>query len=585
MLFSFGDYVLDTQRYELRHGNELIALRPKALDLLICLVEHAGEVVPKQTLISLLWPGRDEVVTDAMLGALVMQVRQAVGDSGADQYTIQTKRNRGYCFITKVDLLPDKPDAGDVAGTKPIDPQPIPTRAVSAIGIPEPAHAKKPSTRRKLWITGGVLATVVLAGIGSWVISVGGVKSALSVASEAEMAFPLPEKPSIAVLPFDNLTGDTEQDYFVDGITEHIITALAKIPKLFVIARNSTFTYKGQSVSVKQVAEELGVRYVLAGSVQRSGERVRITAQLIDALTGRHLWADDYDRKLANIFALQNDITERIATELEVKLTEGDMVRVRRNATDNADAYMLFLQGREQLLQWNPYSNAKARQLYRAAFAVDPQFSTAWAGIGWTHLTEGLYGWADDRTEAFRQATEAAQTALAIDEFDADAYALLGTIYRFQGQHEKGIPLHEKALALSPNHGSNMVMLAAGYLQLALPGKCLALINRAMRQNPMYTDKALQIFANCNYQLGYYDTAIEALEQYRLRLPNDINGLADLAYIYAAAGFSDEAKATVDHMLQLDPDYSLKKYPFKRLKDATLRQQTRLHLIKAGIPE
>ncbi|MBW1771120.1 MAG: adenylate/guanylate cyclase domain-containing protein [Deltaproteobacteria bacterium] len=245
----------------------------------------------------------------------------------------------------------------------------------------------------------------------------------LEVASVERMAFPLPDKPSIAVLPFDNLSGDSSQDYFSDGITENVITALSNISNLFVIARNSTFTYKGKPVKVQQVAEDLGVHYVLEGSIQRSGDHVRITAQLNDALTGHHLWAENYDRKFEDIFALQDDITEQVAIALEVKLTEGEQARIRRRHTDNPEAYEYFLRGLEVGRRFTKEDNAEARSLYEKAIALDPNYAHAWQEIGRLHYRDARFGWTDTPAQSLELAEEFAQKTLAMDDSDAVAYA------------------------------------------------------------------------------------------------------------------------------------------------------------------
>jgi len=237
----------------------------------------------------------------------------------------------------------------------------------------------------------------------------------VEVASVKKMTFPLPDKPSLAVLPFDNLSGDSSQDYFSDGITESIITALSNLSNLFVIARHSTFTYKGKPVNIQQVAQELGVRYVLEGSVQRSGDQVRITAQLNDALKGHHLWAEKYDRKIGEIFALQDDITERVATALEVKLTEGEQARIRRGKTDNPKAYEYFLRGLEIGRRFTKEDNAQARKLFEKAVEIDPNFAYAWQEIGRMHYRDARFGWTDSPAESLKLAEELARKALTVN--------------------------------------------------------------------------------------------------------------------------------------------------------------------------
>ncbi|MDH3882164.1 MAG: adenylate/guanylate cyclase domain-containing protein, partial [Desulfobacteraceae bacterium] len=273
--------------------------------------------------------------------------------------------------------------------------------------LTEPEYAGKvigEELPKPVWPRTAIIALVVLAvvacSLAIWNFYVR--RPSIETASVEKMAFPLPEKPSIAVLPFDNLSGDPKQDYFSDGITESIITTLSNLSNLFVIARNSTFTYKGKPVKVQQVAQELGVRYVLEGSVQRSVDQVRITAQLNDALKGHHLWAEKYDRKIGEIFALQDDITERVAMALEVKLTEGEQARIRRRHTDNPEAYEYFLRGLEIGRRFTKEDNAQARRLYEKAIALDPNYAHAWQEIGRLHYRDARFGWTDTPAQSLK---------------------------------------------------------------------------------------------------------------------------------------------------------------------------------------
>jgi len=270
-----------------------------------------------------------------------------------------------------------------------------------------------------------IVLLLVVGGVLIWRIA----SPPVEVTSVEKTAFPLPEKPSLAVLPFDNLSGDSSQDYFSDGITESIITELSKLSNLFVIARNSTFTYKGKPVKVQQVAEELGVRYVLEGSVQRSGDRVRITAQLIDAQTGRHLWAENYDRTFGDIFALQDDINDHVAMALQVKLTEGEMARIRRGHANNPEAYEYYLRGLKIYRTFTKEANAQARKMYESAVALDPNYALGWCSIGWTHYRDGRFGWTDTPAKSLALAEELALKALAMDDSMSEAYAQLSVVY------------------------------------------------------------------------------------------------------------------------------------------------------------
>jgi adenylate cyclase len=270
-------------------------------------------------------------------------------------------------------------------------------------------RAEKAGPRR--WQKAALAAVVVLVvAAGAWAVwNFYFRPPPIEPASVEKMAFPLPDKPSIAVLPFVNMSEDPKQEYFTDGITEDIITALSKTPRLFVIARNSTFTYKGKPVKVKQVAEELGVRYVLEGSARKSGNKVRVTAQLIDAIKGHHLWAEKYDRDLKDIFAIQDDITREIITALQVKLTEGEQARIWSRGTQNTKAYEKALESLEHFRRFNPDNVILCRKKAQEALALDPNYPFAVALLAWSHLIEVWNGWSKSPGESMKKAVELAQ--------------------------------------------------------------------------------------------------------------------------------------------------------------------------------
>ncbi len=263
-------------------------------------------------------------------------------------------------------------------------------------------------------------------------------------------ALPLPDKPSIAVLPFDNMSGDPEQEYFADGISEDIITTLSKIPDLFVIARNSTFTYKGTAIDVKQVARELGVRYVVEGSVRKAGNRVRISAQLIDATTGRHRWAERYDRDLGDFFALQDEMTREIVTAVDVELTEGEQIRVWRESAGDLAAYEHFARGRDHFSRMTAKAMGQARQEFEMALSLDPRFAAAHAYVGWTHAVAGVW-WSEDRDAAFAAARAAVDRALSLNDSLADAHVVRAFVDLHSGEHARAERVADKAATLKPN--------------------------------------------------------------------------------------------------------------------------------------
>jgi len=411
----------------------------------------------------------------------------------------------------------------------------------------------------------------------------------VEVASVKKMTFSLPDKPSLAVLPFDNLSGDSSQDYFSDGITESIITALSNLSNLFVIARHSTFTYKRKPVNIQQVAQELGVRYVLEGSVQRSVDQVRITVQLNDALKGHHMWAEKYDRKIGEIFALQDDITERVATALEVKLTEGEQARIRRGKTDNPKAYEYFLRGLEIGRRFTKEDNAQARKLFEKAVEIDPNFAYAWQEIGRMHYRDARFGWSKNPAESLKLAEELAQKTLTVNDSDATAYATLSLVYMARRQHEKAVAYGEKALELSPNFADVNVMIALPFYYSGRPQEAIELVKKAMRLSPYYPDWYLPVLGHAYRLTGQYKEAIDALESWRERAnPRSELPYLMLAFTYAEAGREEDANKAVVEILKRKPKASIEGYAksnFFAYKDPAEIKRALDSLRKAGLPE
>ncbi len=381
-------------------------------------------------------------------------------------------------------------------------------------------------------------------------------------ASVERMAFALPDRPSIAVLPFENMSGDPGQEHLVEGITEGIITALSRIPNLFVVARTSTFAYKGKDVPVRRVAEDLGVRYVLEGSMQRTNDRIRITTQLIDALSGYHVWAQEYDRDFNDILDLQDDINQRIMTEIEVKLTEGEKARLRHRATNNAQAYVRFLRGVQLYQSFTKVGSLQALKLFEEAISLDPSFSSAYAFLGWIALKQARLGFVEDEAAARARALEYAQKALALDETDIDALSLLSEIHLDKWDHDTAIKLRKKALDLNPNHADNMAWLGWRLCFPAVnrPTDGLSLIREAMRLSPIYPNWYLSGIGLCHYIQQDYDAAIAAFDERRKRIPNSWLPYVYLAFAYAGADKMDEARAAVAKLREGNPDLTTEKF-------------------------
>jgi adenylate cyclase len=382
----------------------------------------------------------------------------------------------------------------------------------------------------------------------------------VEVTSREKMAFPMPDKPSIAVLPFVNMSRDPEQEFFSDGITEEIITALSKVPNLFVIARNSTFTYKGKPVKVKQVSEELGVRCVLEGSVQKSGDRVRITAQLIDALSGHHLWAERYDRDLKDIFALQDEITMKVITALQVELTAGEMVGMIAKGTKNIDAFIKYLQAYELIDSARKEGNAHARKILEEAIALDPEYSRLYMGLAMTHTYDVWYGTTESTEQSLARAFELAQKAISLDDSNAAAYCVLANVYAMKKQYDKAIAECERAVSLDPNSAENimrsgMVLNWAGRAEEAIP-----YLQNAIRLNPLPPAIYFVQLANSYRDLGQYEKAIEACKKALQREPNTQFAYIHMAVSYIRLGQEKEARAAAAEILRINPKFSLERY-------------------------
>jgi len=404
-----------------------------------------------------------------------------------------------------------------------------------------------------------IILVMVAGGLISWNIYLHKYKR-IEPASLDRMAYPLPDKPSIAVLPFDNMSGDPEQEYFSDGLTEEIISALSKLDKLFVIARNSTFTYKGKPVKVQQVSEELGVRYVLEGSVKRSENRVRITAQLIDALTGRHLWAERYDRDLKDIFAFQDEITQKIIAALQVKLTEGEQAGIRARGTDNLDVYLKVLQARDLVRHQNIEDNHKARQILKEALELDPHYAPTYRWLSGTHFMDVWLGSTKSPRDSLKRAVELSKKALSIDNSLGDAHGLLGSIYVITKQYEKGMPELEKAVDLDPNGADAHAHLAMGLLFMDKSEEGILISKKAIRLNPIapswYLHNLAAIYRNIR---NYKEALVWAEKAVKQEPENNLSRLV-LCSIYSITGRMEEARFEANEVMKLNPKFSLKRY-------------------------
>ncbi len=373
-------------------------------------------------------------------------------------------------------------------------------------------------------------------------------------------ALPLPDKPSIAVLPFDNMSADPEQEYFSDGLTEEIITALSKVPDLFIIARNSSFVYKGKPTNIQQVGRDLGVRYVLEGSVRKSGDEIRITAQLIDAGTGHHIWAERYDRDLEDIFAVQDEITMTILNALEVELTDGEQALLKKKGTNDLQVYLKLLQGYNYRWNVNPENNLKARQICEDIISEEPNYASAYTLLAETHLNDVWLATTKSPKESFGKAAALAQKALSIDSSQGTAYGILGRIKILRKDWEKGISLSNQRVELEPNNADAHHDLGLNLCFAGRPKEAIPIIKKAIRLNPVAPAQYLNSMAIAYRMLGEYDQAIEYLEKATQQYPNHIWGHLNLSACYILTDRKQEAHLESKEVLRLNPKFSLDKF-------------------------
>ena len=529
MQFLFGEFVLDTDRRELRLGCELVATGPQVFDLLVYLVNNREHVVSKDDLLQAVWAGR--IVSELTLTSHINAARKAVGDSGEEQRVIRTIARKGFRFVGEVRL--EQPSA---AADK-----------THAIAPPNIDDARRPP---------------MLA---------------------------LPDKPSIAVLPFQNLSGDAEQEYFADGVVEDIIAALSRMRWLFVIARNSSFTYKGRAVDVKQVGRDLGVRYVLEGSVRRAANRVRISGQLVDASTAANLWSDRFEGPLEDIFDLQDQMTASVVGAIARQLEQAEIARAKRKPTESLDAYDYYLRGMANFHRGTREGVSEALPLFYKAMDLDPEFASAYAMGAWCTLWRKINRWMSDREKEISEGVRLARRAIELGQDDAVALARSGhALGHFLGDLDGGIALINKALVLDPNLAAAWFL--GGFLRAfnGEPDIAVEHFARAMRLSPLdpETFRMRAGTALAHMLAGRLDLAAALAEEASRELPSFFFAVSIAVASHALAERQEEAQRALQNLRQLDATLRI-----SNLKDWLPLQRPEAlapfvaGLRKAGLPE
>jgi adenylate cyclase len=415
------------------------------------------------------------------------------------------------------------------------------------------ASGEKRKLRKWIALTAAISLVLTVGGVSYWYAYLHQ-PTKVEFAPEEKMAYRLPEKPSIAVLPFDNMSEDPNQEYLSDGITESIIAALSQIPKLFVIARNSTFTYKRKPILVQKVSKELGVQYVLEGSVQRSGDRLRITAQLIDANTGNHLWAERYDRDLEDLFNLQDDITRNVIMALQVELTDGIHAQKFKKGTDNLEAYLKLLEGYQYITRYNKNDNERARHLIEEAIAFDPIYSTAYAQLAWTIRNDVHFGWTKTRAKSLEKAADLAKKAISLDEKNGFAYLTLAAIYAESGKYEKAKVEGKKGLSIDPSNSILNAYYGNVEFQLGKFIESIVYLKKAIRIDPIPQGWYLWVLGISYYLTGQNEEAIAVFRKWVNREPENAEPYAMLGISFILFGKPEEAVTMLENALSLNPD-------------------------------
>src|SRR5262245_15450396 len=496
--YLFEDFALDAECRELLRGADVVVVEPQVFDLLVYLIRNRARVVSRDDLLASVWEGR--LVSESSLNTRIHLARSAVGDNGEDQRLIRTFPRKGIRFVGAV-----REDQG----------------IVSAIATQ--AQAVAPET--------------------------------------IAVPLSLPDRPSIAVLPFTNMGSDPEQEYFSDGIIEDIITELSRFSELFVIARNSSFQYKGRAVDVRQVGRELGVRYVLEGSIRRSGDWIRVSVQLIDALTGTHRWAERYDRQLEDVFAVQDEVARTIVAILPAHVNKAETERTLNKPPETWQAYDYYLRAIDRHASfWSLYKATElyeVRRLLEQSIALDPNYARAYARLAWTHVLAWLNPLDGDHLNpaALDRAYHLARKAVQLDPNLPQAHADLGFVLVRRGQHEAAVAEFERSMALNPNFTDWRfadVLVYAGN-----SARAIEVIERHMRLDPFYVPSAPGFLGFAHYMLKQYLQALPLLRECVSRAPNLRGGHVWLAATYARLGALDDARVETAEVLRIDPTYTI----------------------------
>jgi TolB-like protein/DNA-binding winged helix-turn-helix (wHTH) protein/Tfp pilus assembly protein PilF len=546
---KIGDWQFRVTAHELERNGNTVRLEPRAASLLLYLATRAGKPVSRQALLEALWPGM--VVSDEALTNAVNKLRRAFGDDRANPRVIETIPKAGYRLIAPVQSL------------APAATSPMPDDSSMAVG----------RWLQHRWLMPAVVSVVVAMMFTVFFTALHQtVTSPLDSGTMAQDdSGTLNSRPAVAVLPFDNLSAETTEEYLVDGVTDDVITRLAKTPGLMVIARDSTFFYKGKTLEPRTIAETLGVGYVLRGSVRREGNMLKINAWLVDIETGDHAWAEHYERKVGQIFDIQNEISSGVIMALTGTKDTGHPDTSME--TENPEAYDNLLLGRYFFYKFKSRAeNLKARAYFEEAVRLDPGFATAHAMLAWTYAFEAMNGWTEDHLAALQQAEDIATRAIEIQQELPLAYFVRGLSYREQHEYVKALVEAQKAIEYDPNYANGYVLLATLLYYAGRPEEGLKRIREAMQINPHHPYNYHFHLGQAYFVLHRYQEAIDAFNNGLSSNPASERMRVWLAASLAYSGDIEAAQWEAQQIVAANPDFSLQRmahaFPFKDPDDA-----------------
>ena len=567
-------------------GDNLMAEFSSVVDAVKCAVETQKEVSERTA--DLPENRRMLFRIGVNLGDIVEEGERIYGDGVNIAARLEgLAEGGGICISgTAYDQLKNKLELGyEFLGEHSVKNIAAPVRVYKILMEPEAVGkiiGEKRKTKR--WMAVAV-AAVILIGLAGWYLYFEQSKR-VEPASVKQMVYPLPDKPSIAVLPFTNLSSEKEQEYLCDGLAEGIIDGLAKSNRLFVIARNSSFTYKGKPTKIKQVAEDLGVRYVLEGSIQKAGDRVRITAQLIDALSGHHLFSERYDRQLKDILTLQDEITMKVLTAVQVKLTVGEGAIFSAKGTKNLDAYLKVLQAREYKGRtMNKERVEKAIQLCEEAIALDPEYVYAYSTLSTAYFDLVVLGASDSPIESLRRAVELGKKAVDLDESNPYAHACLAFPYMYLKKFDQAISEAEKSISLAPNYALGYFALGAVLVTVGRHKEAILALQKCLRLSPVPVhSRVLGALAMSYREVGQYEESIATYKkELQIAGPDHLMAHLGMAFTYVMMGRENEARAQGAEVMRIDPEFSLERWIKSIPYDQFKKNQIADGLRKAGL--